>query len=82
MIWEGYKVETLYFLEHLTYDRINECRQLADEIRRAALAEQAERKGRQASSWFSLLFRLLSRRLAPYLRPFALGVRAGGPRDW
>lgn len=57
---------TSYFLEHLAYERMNELRQLADEIRREALAEAAERKGRQASlSWLSLLFRPLSRRLVP-----------------
>ena len=70
-------MRNIYFLEYLTRERINERRQLASEIRRAALAEQAERKGRQASApWFSLLFQLLSPRPVPDLRPSALGERA------
>ena len=75
-------MQNFYFLEQLAHERINEHRQLAGEIRRAALAERAERKGRQASaSWFSFLFRLFSRRLVPEFRPFALSVRAEVRRD-
>jgi hypothetical protein len=74
-------VQTSYFLERLMSERVNEYRQLADETRRVALAEQGKRKDRRASfSWFSFLFRLLSRRLLPDLRPSALSVRAGDPR--
>lgn len=75
-------MQTFHFLEHLTYERINERRQLADEMRRVALAEQANRKGRQASpSWSSFLFRPLPRRLVPDHRPSALSLRAGDSRD-
>ena len=57
---------TFYFLDHLAYERMNERQQLADEIRRAALAEPAERKGQQATlSWLSFLLRPFTRRLVP-----------------
>ena len=75
-------METLHFLEHLTKERINDCRQLADELRGAALAEKAEREGRPGSSpWYSFPFRLLPRRLVPDLRPAAMSVRTVDPRD-
>jgi hypothetical protein len=82
MMREGYKMQNFYFLEQLAHERINEHRQLAGEIQRAVLAEQAERKRRQASaSWFSFLFRLFSRGLVPDVRPLALRVRAEVRRD-
>lgn len=75
-------MQSFYFLECLTHERINERRQLAGELQRAALAEEAKRKRPQASvPWFSFLFRLLSRGLVPDLRPFALSVRAEVRRD-
>ena len=70
-------MRNIYFLEYLTRERINERRQRADEMRRAALAGQAECKGGQAPpSWFSFLFQLLSPGRVPDLRPSALGERA------
>ena len=81
-IWRFAKMRNIYFLEYLTHEGINERRQLAGEIRRAALAEQAGREGRQGTApLFSFLFRLLSRGLVPDLRPFALSGRAEVRRD-
>jgi hypothetical protein len=75
-------MRNIYFFEYLTRERLNERRQLADEMRRAALAEHAELKRGQASpSCFSFLFQLLSPGRVPDLRPSALSERAEDRRD-